>query len=215
MTRHEVMESSEMYEKYKNIANGSNHLVKLQQKSESDSINSVQWTDGDGYTSSFWLTEQEKDPDITIVKTWISEENKVQRPNQLPINLKRYHNKLKNLNINQDGLLCKTHHFRKTEELKDLICVPETCITKVIQVFHETSCQHFSSDKCTNSIKRKFWFPNMKEEIKLFCENCEICFKINLMAVKKPKPPLKPYPYNYPGIAVNMDVITITKHHGS
>jgi hypothetical protein len=55
----------------------------------------------------------------------------------------------------------------------------------------------------------------MKEEIKLFCEKSETCFKINLMAIKKPKPPLKPYPYNYPGIAVNMDVITITKHHGS
>ena len=145
------------------------------------------------------------------VKEWVRGENKAEDPMKLEPALRRYHNKLERLTINEQGLLCMTYYNNQMRVTKKLVCVPEALIESIMCVYHELASGHLAADKTESKIRQKFYFPNMQEQVRLFCKTCGQCFKTNVYYKKGEKTMLKPVVYKYPGLCVAMDVVMVKK----
>jgi hypothetical protein len=158
-----------------------------------------------------FLNKAKEDKVLNQVKIWVKEANKVEDPMKLGPALRRYHNKLSRLSINEQGLLCLTYYNKKAKKARKLICVPEDLKEKVMQVHHDLGGGHLAGEKTMNRILQKFYFPNIKEEVTLFCKTCSKCLKINVYYGKRESVPLKPIIYKYPGLCVSMDVVMVVR----
>ena len=78
-------------------------------------------------------------------------------------------------------------------------------------MYHEVASGHLAADKTESKILQKFYFPNMQEQVRLFCKTCSQCFKTNIYYKKEEKTMLKPVVYKYPGLCVAMDVVMVKK----
>eukprot|EP00116_Pleurobrachia_bachei_P000433 sb/3460695/ len=158
-----------------------------------------------------FLHESKEDPTFKTVRRWIREEDKVKDPNMLAPQERQYYNKLSRLKIGEQETICIRYGSPGLKEFRWLICVPESQISKVIEASHTVAGAHQSTEKTESRIRQKFYFPNMQEEVRLFCKTCSDCFKTNQYYRKQPVPELKPYTYKYPGMCVNMDVVQVSK----
>lgn len=207
MTRCETMNSKDLYTHYRKLFYGDNE----------ETVNAVIDSDQMQHKKSVLLDsphlleKQDKDENIQRVKEWITKDNKESHPSRLPINLRIYHANRDQLLFNDQGILCKKHFFKKTQEERELICIPESMEEELIKMFHEIVCQHLGYDKTIDQIMGKYWMPDLRMKVRIFCGNCKECYKTNLLHQKRPIPPLKKFVYNYPNVAVNMDVIMISK----
>ena len=138
-------------------------------------------------------------------------DTKVEDPMELEPELRRYHHKLERLSINEQGLLCMTYYNNQMKVAKRLVCVPESLIEPLMRVYHEVASGHLAADKTESKILQKFYFPNMQEQVRLFCKTCSQCFKTNIYYKKGEKTMLKPVVYKYPGLCVAMDVVMVKK----
>ena len=183
---------------------------------ESENVNLVQSIMSRAETSveirdKDFLKEAEEDRTFGRVREWVSKGVKVEDPMKLGPALRRYHNKLSRLSINQQGLLCLVYFNNKAKNARNLVCVPEKLIQEVIRVHHELAGGHLAGEKTMNRILQKFYFPNMKEEVSLFCKTCSECLRTNVYYGKKEGIPLRPIIYKYPGLCVAMDVVMVTR----
>lgn len=107
------MTSSDMYEYYKHLLTKNKNP-----KAETIDVNTIT-LDKSPYTLQIdkFKTKQHNDKDIQIVKSWLKGNVKVSKPNQLPINLKIFHNKLKDLIVDNNDLLCKQHYTNKQQSI--------------------------------------------------------------------------------------------------
>lgn len=64
--------------------------------------------------------------------------------------------------------------YRIMGEDREAIYVPRELEGNIIQLVHE-KIGHLGENKCYNSIRTHYWFPNMKEKIKTFIVNCIRC----------------------------------------
>ena len=158
-----------------------------------------------------FLEALKTDPIINKVKEWVVRGKGIKDPMMLEPTLRRYHNKIRQLTVNDQGLLCRIYYFNKCKSAKMLICIPESMRENIIQVHHDIVGCHQSTDKTLDRIMKKYWMPNLAEEVKLFCQTCPKCIKVNLAYHKKPIPVMKSYIYNYPNICVMMDCLKIEK----
>ena len=148
---------------------------------------------------------------LSKVREWVRNGTKAEDPMKLEPALRRYHNKLERLSINEQGLLCLTYYNNQLRVAKKLVCVPELLIESMMRVYHEVAGGHLAADKTESKIRQKFYFPNMQEQVRLFCKTCSQCFKTNLYYRKGEGTSLKPVVYKYPGICVAMDVVMVKK----
>ena len=148
---------------------------------------------------------------LSKVKEWVSSKQRVKEPMKLEISLRRYHNKLDRLILNEEGLVCMLYYHPQKRKSVKLVCVPEELIEEVMRVHHEVVSGHLAAEKTMSSILQTFYFPNMQEQVRLYCKTCSQCFKTNLAYKKAESTKLKPVMYNYPGICVAMDVVMVQK----
>ena len=141
------------------------------------------------------------------VKEWVKSGKGVEDPMKLEPSLRRYHNKLERLSINEQGLLCMTYYNNRAKGTRKLVCVPTEMIEKVMAVHHEVASGHLAAEKIASKILQKFYFPDMQEQVRLFCRTC----RTNVYYKKGEVPKLKPIVYNYPGLCVVMDVVMVKK----
>ena len=93
------------------------------------------------------------------------------------------------------------------DSVQYLLLVPEKLRKEVLDVFHSSvSAGHFGVSKTTSKIKEKFYWYKMREDIRLYINNCEPCNK-----AKRPKPKphaaLNSYLAGHPMDRVAMDII--------
>ena len=104
-----------------------------------------------------------------------------------------------------------TYYNNQMKVAKRLVCVPESLIEPLMRVYHEVASGHLAADKTESKILQKFYFPNMQEQLRLFCKTCSQCFKTNIYYKMGEKTMLKPVVYKYPGLCVAMDVVMVKK----
>ena len=74
-------------------------------------------------------------------------------------------------------------------------------------MYHEVASGHLAADKTESKILQKFYFPNMQEQVRLFCKTCSQCFKTNIYYKKEEKTMQKPEVYKYPGLPMYTHVL--------
>ena len=158
-----------------------------------------------------FLQIAKEDRVLSKVKEWVRKKTKVEDPMKLEPELRRYHNKLERLSINEQGLLCMTYYNNQMRVAKQLVCVPEIFIEPLVKVYHEVASGHLAADKTESKILQRFYFPNMQAQVRSFCKTCSQCFKTNIYYKKEEKTMLKPIVYKYPGLCVAMDVVMVKK----
>ena len=153
--------------------------------------------------------EQSSDKTIQTVIDWIKKGIETMSKTERQVlgpQLRRYYNKLPYLTVNSQGILCRLYFT--DENIKTLICLPENSKENVYKLNHDNVLAGHPGPKRTEErIKNTFWFPNMTEEIKHYCNTCPQCFKVNLSYKQKPSTPLKPFCYKAPGLCVAIDLV--------
>src|SRR4051812_45835370 len=64
----------------------------------------------------------------------------------------------------------------------DRLIIPRKFRLMVMKEMHET--HHFHFKKCYHTMQRIVFWPNMYQDMKTFCESCEVCQKANPYTAK-------------------------------
>ena len=110
-------------------------------------------------------TEQQKDPRIQNILKRLQN-----RANNLPFVLK--HNLLYKL--------IKPKRYSKKNV--DVIYLPSFMISSLLEACHDDPMTgaHFSFDRTYHKIKPRFWWPNIKSNIKGYINSCHLCKQFNI-----------------------------------
>ena len=88
----------------------------------------------------------------------------------------------------------------------DRICVPLQYRIQVIREFHDTPVAgHLGIDKTYHSIRRYFYWPNMKRTIEDYVSTCDSCQKHKVWTQKRYRDPKIPMPSTEPWATVSID----------
>ena len=62
------------------------------------------------------------------------------------------------------------------EWLTDALVLPETLVKTAMQAFHDSAYgAHLGPHKTRVAMQERVWFPNMKQRVKTYCDNCGAC----------------------------------------
>ena len=151
---------------------------------------------------------QEEDPILKEVKDWVRKE---ERPVSLqvigaPKELVALYKQFKRLLI-EDDLLKKRWTDQKSEEERNLVIIPEKMREEVMRTAHSSLLTaHPGVDKTIDVCLRQYYWPGMREEVKLYIGACLTC-----AGIKQPqaylRAPLKHMIYHNFNDAVSIDHI--------
>ena len=127
------------------------------------------------------LTEQSRDPVLIEVRKWLEsgKPDRLQRL-RLPRDLLTYWKQL-NLIVIRDGLLCKKWvlHNKSSKEIeiqRYLVLVPESLKELVLDQHHASLLtMHPGADETYNQILRRYYWPQLREEVDLYVKSCVTC----------------------------------------
>ncbi|VDI63585.1 Hypothetical predicted protein [Mytilus galloprovincialis] len=106
----------------------------------------------------------------------------------------------------QNNLLCKFFE-RENQGLVYQFVAPEQIRNFIFQQLHCTKYSaHFGRDKTLDLIKKRFYWPNMSDSIKLWINSCDLCAK-GKPGPGKGKSPLKSSVSTYPLDRIAIDII--------
>ena len=122
---------------------------------------------------------QQKDPALKTVHQWITDgttpSNKELQGS--PRLTWRLANQLKSLLI-RDGILCRRFELIKTGDHYFQQIVPPDMVQEILSSVHASPTGgHLGVFKTTEKVRQRFYWPNFKEDIKLFIGRCEQCQK--------------------------------------
>ena len=79
------------------------------------------------------------------------------------------------LKIQNDLLYCLFYDTDLEEDYSRLV-VPTSARTDLLHHFHDIlTAGHLGSDKMIYRLKRRFYWPDMKDDIVQYCTSCDIC----------------------------------------
>ena len=165
-------------------------------------------TDHDLQTKSIAQLQSE-DPVISTVKSWLQENKRPDKiQNYTDLDLKTYYEKFDRLSLEADNTLKFKFFNNKTQQTVNLICVPKSLRTKIMELNHDNPIGgHYGHLKCLHKTRTKYYWPSMSKEIRNYVQLCEICYRTNLKFAKKPKNKLSIFTANYPGEFLCCDLI--------
>ncbi|CAC5365137.1 unnamed protein product [Mytilus coruscus] len=161
------------------------------------------------YWSNSQLREmQENDQNISFILNSLLQSD--EKPKKSEIQNKSKETKIlyglwESLTI-QNNLLCKFFE-RENQGLVYQFVTPEQIRNFIFQQLHFTKYSaHFGRDKTLDLIKKRFYWPNMSDSIKLWINSCDICAK-GKPGPGKGKSPLKSSVSTYPLDRIAIDII--------
>ena len=154
------------------------------------------------------LLDQSKDSLLTEViaavrsKTWPV-------PALLPLQsaeFRAYHARRNVLTIVSDILYLKSFHHKTSRVL--LLIVPRIARSSVIAECHDaTSAAHFAERKTLHSLRQRFWWPQIREDVKLYCRHCPTCQLCTRRAVPHGHAPMATYHAGAPYEVLGLDFV--------
>ena len=152
------------------------------------------------------LLNQSKDSLLTDViaavttKTWPT-------PALLPLQsaeFRAYHARRNILKIESNNLYLSSFHHGDTPIL--LLIVPRIARSSVIAECHDaTSAAHFAERKTLHSLRQRFWWPQIREDVKLYCRHCPTCQLCTRRAVPAGHAPMATYHAGAPYEVLGLD----------
>ena len=157
--------------------------------------------------------ESEKDPVLIEVMNWLKEgERPLSIQNHLPpAELVTLWKSFDRLSFHNGIIYIKWNSVKEPYRNKQLVVVPYKLQEKVLAYYHcGILSLHTGVEACWNSCVRKFYWPGMKNDFKLYIKACVKCQK-----TKQPraylKAPLQPMLYSNVGDCLAVDHIVPTK----
>ena len=90
--------------------------------------------------------------------------------------------------ILDEGVLCKVQtQSPHVSEEKELIYVPSSMIDPLLKIYHDDPLSgHFGIVRTYLKLKKKFWWPGMKDSVVRYVKACLPCQQYNVSRIKKP-----------------------------
>ena len=107
--------------------------------------------------------------------------------------------------IDEKGILRKLFVAKKEGMDKTPPAILPSALLKETfdQLHDQVHSGHRKYEKLLDTMRERYWFPNMPSIIKRYCEACPVCQQTTIR--KKGTAPLRPYYASYPGITVHID----------
>ena len=109
-----------------------------------------------------------KDPTLTKVRQWLTKDSEPEDPNQMEPEVRAYYNKLSRLKLGQDKVVLMKYADAGVQRFRWLVCVPEDQIERLLEINHVLTGAHQSAEKTENRIRKKLFFPGMRDRVSLF-----------------------------------------------
>ena len=91
-----------------------------------------------------------------------------------------------------DGVLYRQYFDHSGKRIRRQIVVPETLIMDIIRTLHENPVQgHPGSKKMLQELRKRYYSPNLAEQVQTFISNCQACIQSKPIAKEKLRPPLQ------------------------
>ncbi len=120
---------------------------------------------------------QEKDPEIGLVRGWV-EEN---RPKPSTEELLTLSQEVRAICAKWESLVLKDGvlHVLSGLEGKDRMVLPFETRKKVFEALHQGKlAAHLGVNKCLAAVKRRYYWPRCKEDVRLWVRECEVCQQV-------------------------------------
>lgn len=153
------------------------------------------------------LLVQRNDPTLAAVITAITNQSwptKHLLPTHSP-EFRAYHARRIQLELQNDTLYLKSLHRDLSAVM--LLVVPVAGRSAVIAECHDSmSAAHFAERKTAHSVRQRFWWPSIREDVCLYCRLCATC----QLCTKRPVPghaPMHTYHAGIPWEVLGLDFI--------
>ena len=154
------------------------------------------------------LLDQSRDPLLTQVitavrlATWPT-------PALMPLQsaeFRAYHARRLLLVLDADHLYLQNFHHGTTPVL--LLIVPRLARSSVIAECHDAPTSgHFAERKTLHAIRQRFWWPQVREDVKIYCRRCSTCQLCSRRAVPPGHAPMATYHAGAPWEVLGLDFI--------
>ena len=87
-----------------------------------------------------------------------------------------------------EGVLCKVQtQSPHVDGEKELIYVPSSMIDPLLKIYHDDPLSgHFGIIRTYFKLKKKFWWPGVKDSVVRYVKACLLCQQYNVSRIKKP-----------------------------
>ena len=159
-----------------------------------------------GWSIDELIKWQNEDPNLRKIIQWKTEDNRplwkyLSGESDIVRILWRHWNNL----ILDQGVL-----YRVLDNDKQLVA-PLHLQTTVMKYLHTSRLGgHFGIKRTFESINRRVWWPGMRKDIELWCQNCDACQRRNLR-MGSAKVPLYQVPVGAPFDRIAMDILSFTE----
>ena len=175
---------------------------------EAAAIRNVETVNIDCFTPENIILEQDKHPEISLIKQWKLEDKKPEWSEiaKFGLELKSYWIIWDSL-ILKDDLLYRAKMIADSEEPRYQIVLPQSLRKKSFSLLHNTvTAGHLGVQKTLGKIKQRFFWYNLKNDIEHWCRVCDICAS-RKQPYRKVKAPMKQYNVGYPLERVAIDIM--------
>ena len=168
-------------------------------QSKSAYVRNVEAINIDCLTPHNIKNEQDKQPEIQMIKQW---KHEGRRPDWSQIaqygpELKAYWSSWEYL-ILMDEILYKQKPINIGPENKPRIVLPMALRKKCFTLLHDTvTSAHLGSQKTLEKVKQKFYWYGCRKDVKYWCKTCDICAS-RKPPYRKAKAPIKQFTVGYP-----------------
>ena len=139
---------------------------------------SVERTHFDEFSSALQIAQQ-NDKALNLFYQWLTGRNSpsTRELQGCPRVAWQLANQLKSLEI-KDGILCQRFELPKTGDHFLQQIIPQKIIHELLPSIHSSpTCGHLGVFKTTENLRQCFYWPNFKDDIKIFISSCENCQK--------------------------------------
>ena len=117
-----------------------------------------------------------------------------------------YHARRKLLVLQSDQLYLQYMHHGQVPAL--LLVVPRVARCSVISECHDsTTSAHFAERKTLHAVRQRFWWPQVREDVQLYCRRCLTCQMCSRRAVPPGHAPMATFHAGTPYEVLGVDFI--------
>ena len=117
-----------------------------------------------------------------------------------------YHAKRALLSLKTDRLYLQSFHHGAVSVLQ--LIVPRLARSSVIAECHDAKTSaHFAERKTLCAVRQRFWWPQIREDVKLYCRRCSTCQLCSRRTVPPGHAPMETYHAGVPREVLGIDFI--------
>lgn len=162
----------------------------------------------DDWAGPEMLKDQEEDPDLKHLWSW--RQSSGERPSwqsvaPLSPYVKTFWAQWDSI-VEDKGILKRVLESATGDQKRLQIIVPRKRIPEVLQQLHDgASGGHFGVHKTLEKVRERFYWPNLKEDVKNWCRNCTVCASAN-GPLHRRKAPMQKYNVGAPFERIAIDI---------